>query len=243
MESGERVSLQSDREGHGWWPYLAPYFSFLAVVELGRRLPESLALLVLVLKPALPLLLLVYFWRRGGYPELRRTRLDVSGALQDVAVGVALALLWTAPYLVFDGLRPDPSEAFDPAQLGVDWVPLVLGLRMFGYALVTPLFEEIFIRSFVMRYAEVYGRRGDFRDIALAHYSLRSFLATVVVFTVGHVPWEWWVAVPWVAISNAWFYHRRSLAALVLVHATTNASLLLWAILGAGGSVSLWFLV
>ena len=29
--------------------------------------------------------------------------------------------------------------------------------RMLGYALVTPLFEELFIRSFVMRYAEVYG--------------------------------------------------------------------------------------
>ncbi len=239
------MTAGDSRQGHGWWPYVLPYFSFLAAVEVARRLPEELAPVMLLLKPAVPLALLVYFWRRGRYPELSRSRVDAAGTLQDVIVGIALALLWVAPFLVFDRLRPSPSEAFDPAQLGADLIPLVLALRMLGYALVTPLFEEIFIRSFVMRYADVYGRSGDFRDIPLARYSLRSFLTTIVVFTAGHVPWEWWVAVPWVAISNLWFYHRRSLTALIVVHGVTNAALLALAICAQafGWRLSLWFLV
>jgi CAAX prenyl protease-like protein len=193
--------------------------------------------------------LLVVFALRGAYPELRRPRLDPGGRLLDVAVGLALAALWMAPFLVFDGLRPD-GPGFDPDQLGADRRDLALGLRLLGYAVVTPLFEEIFIRSFVMRYSEVYRQRGDFRTVPLAHYSLGSFVTTVIVFTLGHVPWEWWVAVPWVALTNLWFYYRKDLWALILTHATTNAALLVCAVLlsdrfrdGSGNPISLWFFV
>jgi hypothetical protein len=58
------------------------------------------------------------------------------------------------------------------------------------------------------------------------------------------------VAVPWVALTNLWFYYRRSLWALIVVHAVTNASLLLFAIFGEGlfttsegEPLSLWFFV
>jgi CAAX prenyl protease-like protein len=191
----------------------------------------------------------VYFWRRGAYPELRRATFG-PGAVADVGVGLGLTVLWAAPYVLVPGLRPDPSEAFDAAKAGAALVPLVLALRMFGYAIVTPLFEEIFIRSFVMRYADVYWEHGDFRDVPLARYTPVSFVSTIVVFTIGHVPWEWWVAVPWVALTNLWFYYRKSLWALILVHGVTNAALLLLALLGgglfddgAGGRLSLWFFV
>jgi uncharacterized protein len=242
--------MTHDRSSHGWWPYVLPYLGFLMAVEIGRRLPEAAQPWMLLAKPLIPLGLILWFGWSGEYPELRAIRLRWTEALQDVAVGLALAVLWAAPYLLIPSLRPDPAAAFDPQQLGTEWVPLALGLRLFGYALVTPLFEELFIRSFVMRYAEVYGRRGDFRDVPIAHFSARSFVVTIVVFTVGHVPWEWWVAVPWVALTNLWFYRRRNLASLMIVHGVTNAALLGLAIWGgglflgeAGEALSLWFFV
>ena len=138
----------------------------------------------------------------------------------------------------------------DPEQLGAQSLAWVLGLRMLGYALVTPFFEELFIRSFVMRYAEVFRARADFRDVPLALFSWTSFLATVVVFTLAHVPWQWAVAVPWVVLTNLWFYYRKDLYAVILVHATTNATILaavsLWSGVltdASGKPVSLWFLV
>lgn len=266
-EKGTATALMDSQraQGHGWWPYLGPYLAFLAAVEMGARLPAEAAPWLLFLKPLAPLLTIVYHWRKGAYPELRSAGLSLSGASQDILVGLALTGVWIAPYVLFDGLRlgdpliasglpdflrADTSDPFDPRMLGSSGVMLVLAGRMFGYALVTPLFEELFIRSFVMRYSEVYPGRGDFRDVPLAHYTLRSFLATTIIFTLGHVPWEWWVAVPWIALSNLWFYRRRNLWALILVHGVTNASLLLLAIYGgelffdgAGRPISLWFFV
>lgn len=237
--------------GHGWWPYVTPYFAFLGVTELGRRLPEDLEPWLLLLKPGAPAALMIYFALRGAYPELRVLRSSIGTLLLDVACGLALAALWMAPYLAFSELRPDASAAFDPKQLGEAMVPAALALRMLGYGLVTPFFEELFIRSFVMRYSEVYRSGGDFRDVPLAHFGWTSFIATTVVFALGHVPWEYWVAIPWVMLTNLWFYYRKDLYAAILVHATTNAAILVfvaWAaglLFGgpAGGPLSLWFFV
>jgi CAAX prenyl protease-like protein len=243
--------MNASRRGeHGFWPYLAPYSSFLLLAEVGRRLPEVTAGPMLFVKPLVPLLLIVWFWRGGSYAELRTGRPSLVWTLADAGVGVALCLLWMAPYVLFDSLRPDPEEAFDPTILGAELVWLTLAVRMFGYAIVTPLFEEIFIRSWAMRFFAVWWDRGDFRNVPIAHFTLGSFVATIIVFTLGHVPWEWWVAVPWVALTNLWFYYRRNLLALIVVHGVTNASLLLFAIYGGGlfhtsdgEPLSLWFFV
>jgi CAAX prenyl protease-like protein len=236
--------------GHGWWPYLLPYVGFLLTVEVANRMPTSAAGVMLFVKPAVPLILLAWFFARGAYPELRSSRLDLRRTPLDVLFGVALALLWMAPYVLIAAIRPEVEHPFDPALLGVERESLVLGVRLFGYALVTPVFEELFIRSFVMRYADVYAERGDFRLVPLAHYSGVSFVTTVIVFTIGHVPWEWWVAVPWVAATNLWFYWRRDILALIVVHGVTNATILLIAIFGggrwmdaSGAPLSLWFFV
>lgn len=239
------------REGHGWWPYVLPYASFLLLSELGARLPEAADPVMLGVKPAIVLGMILWFRARGAYPEWRGAgaRIGGIGGLMDVAVGLALTAVWVAPYLLFPSLRPDPGSAFDPAMAGERWIPLIVGLRLFGYALVTPLFEELFIRSFVMRMADAWEVR-DFRDLPIARYSLRSMLVTVVIFTAGHVPWEWWVCVPWVVLTNLWFYHRKSLSAVMLVHGVTNAALLGLAVFGGGwltdadGSpFSFWFFV
>ncbi len=236
-------------ETEGWWPYLLPYLGFLVAVELGARLPGDWDAALLLVKPALPGALVLYFARRGAYPELRRLRCR-AGAAADALVGVALAGLWVAPYVWLPQLGPGDPSGFDPQLLGSQLVPLTLGLRLFGYAIVTPVFEELLIRSFVMRYSEVFSVRGDFREVPLAHFGWVSFLSTVVLFTLGHHPWEYWVAVPWAISTNLWFYYRKDLAALILVHAVTNATILaivtaasLGVQAGDARSSSLWFLV
>jgi CAAX prenyl protease-like protein len=250
-EQGQRQVAGSGARGHGWWPYLLPYLGFMAVIEVGRRLPEEWAPLLLVLKPGVPGALMVYFWLGGAYPELRAIRSGVGALALDVMVGLLLAVLWMAPYIALPWLRPEAGDAFDPEQLGESMVSVVLALRMLGYGLVTPFFEELFIRNFAMRYSEVFRSRGDFRDIPLAHFGWTSFIATTVIFTLGHLPWEYWVAVPWVVLTNLWFYYRKDLYAVILVHATTNASMLVfvawasgWLFQGEnGGGLSLWFFV
>jgi CAAX prenyl protease-like protein len=229
-----------------------PYLAFLLLSELGGRLPDAAAPWMLWIKPSITLGLILWFRQRGDYPEWRGAGAQIGwiGGIQDIAVGLALTFIWVAPYLAFPELRPEPGGEFDPRMAGESLVPVILVLRLFGYALVTPLFEELFIRSFVMRLADVWETDRDFRDQPIARYTRRSALVTTVVFTLGHVPWEWWVCVPWILLSNLWFYRRRSLSAIMLVHGVTNAALLALAIWGeglfrdaAGTPVSFWFFV
>lgn len=247
-----QVEAQSEGEGHGWWPYVVPYVAFLLLSELGARLPDAADPFMLALKPAIVLALVVAFWLRGAYPEWRRPAVPMTapGFGMDVVVGLALTAVWVAPFLLFPSLKPEPGAEFDPAMAGESAVATILALRLFGYALVTPIFEELFIRSFVMRLAEVWESERDFRDLPLGHYSLRSLVVTTVVFCLGHVPWEWWVCVPWIVLSSLWFYRRRSLTALMVVHGTTNGALLALAVFGEGwlrdvqgAPFSFWFFV
>lgn len=237
--------------GHGWWPYIGPYLAFMLTGEIGLRLPAAAAPVMLFLKPSITAAFLFYFWRRGSYPELRGYRWGSSMFGADLLVGVALAALWVGPYIAIPWLRPENvQEGFDPELLGASLVPLALCVRMAGYALVTPLFEELFMRSFVIRMAEVWGKRGDFRDVPIGHYTRGSFIAVIIIFTAAHLPWEYWVMVPWAVLSTLWLYWRRHLMAVVVLHAATNGSILLFVIAtggeisgGAGAPLPLWFLV
>jgi CAAX prenyl protease-like protein len=235
--------------GHGYWPYLLPMFSFLLLNEISIRTPERVEFSMLLLRVFVPLGLLVYFWLRGAYPELH-FRLTLM-TLIDIAIGIALAVLWIGPYVIFPSLRPplDGSE-FDAGMAGAALVPLVLSVRMLGYAIVTPFMEELFMRSFLIRYAEVFDDDRDFRDISIGTFSWRSFVTVVIVFLATHLMWEWWVMLPWAVLTTLWLYYRKDLFALVIVHAATNGAILLAAIFlsdvlpdGAGGVLPLWFLL
>ena len=246
--------------GHGWWPYWLPLMSFLVLGEIAGKCPESWQPGFLPIKVAVPGLLFVHFFRRGEFPELRSYRPGVGTFLLDLAVGVLGAAVWMAPYLFAlqvepplwaalpELLQPDPAEGFDRFQLGAEFVGLTLAIRALGYALVTPFVEELFVRSWLMRFAHVFDKRLDFRNVPMAQFSWTSFWIVVIFFTASHVPWEWPVAVLWIVGTQLWFYYRRELGAMITVHAGSNGAIFLFVWLtdgrlgGAGGSVlDLWF--
>ena len=248
---------------HGWWPYLLPLFSFLILGEIAAKFPEGWRAGFLPVKVAVPAGLFLWYWSRGEYPELRTGYLKRPGEVAlDFTVGLAGAALWMAPFLLamrFDPplwhvlpefLQPDPAEGFDPDQLGAGLAGLTLGLRCIGYGMVTPFVEEIFVRSWLSRFAVVFDDpKGDFRDVPIAHYTPRSLLVVTIFFTISHVPWEWIVAIPWILLTQAWFYRRKSLPALVAVHAGSNLGIFAFVLLmtgripGANGPMSLWFFI
>lgn len=250
----------TNRRGHGWWPYWLPLMSFLLLGEIAGKFPEAAAPAFLPLKVVVPGVLLLYFFRRGEYPELRSYRPRPGWLLADLGIGVLGAVVWMAPYLIAleyepplwsvlpELLQPDPAEGFDRFQLGANLVVLTLALRAIGYAVVTPFAEELFLRSWLMRFAQVFDRPVDFRDVPIGQFSWSSFWIVVLFFTASHVPWEWPVAIAWIVGTQLWFYYRRELGALVAVHAGSNGAIFLFVWLtdgvwtGAGGRVlDLWF--
>ena len=232
--------------GYGWAPYWFPMLAFLGLVELGGRLPDGGGLGLLGLKVALPGGLVFWYAARGRYPELRGLG-PSSGIALDVLVGLLGAALWVAPFLLFDGLRPE-GAGFDAGAYGAaGWA---LALRGLGYALVTPFVEELFVRSWLLRFLDVFDTREDFRKVPIARFRWRSFVLTTLYFVFSHQSWEWGVMAGWTLLTMAWFYHRRSLMALVVAHAVTNGAIFLFVLAcdgrftdAAGAPISLWFFI
>lgn len=217
--------------GYGWAPYWVPMLAFLGLAEVGARAPESWGLALLVLKVLLPGGALVGYAARGGYPELRDLRASPV-LLADVAIGLLGAALWVAPFLLLPAQRPETGgfapEAFGAGATWAWW------LRGLGYAVVTPFVEELFVRSWLLRFLDVFDQRRDFRKVPIGRFRWRSFIGVTLYFVFTHQSWEWGVMAVWTLLTMAWFYHRRSLPALVLVHAVTNGALFALVALGDG---------
>jgi CAAX prenyl protease-like protein len=212
------------------WPYLAPYGVLVGLAELGSWLP-ALAAPLLAARVVLPALLVLAAWRLGAYPELRQRR---AGFL-DVLAGLAIAALWLAPYLLWPALPR--GEPFDRDVLGEAGRPLWIGLRVFGFVLVSPLVEELFVRSFLHRAVEAWPAWQGFAQHPVGRAHRIAFAVTALWFMLSHSPWEWWVALPTGALLNLWLYRRGSLARVWLAHAVANGAL---GALAACGPWDLW---
>ncbi len=219
--------------------------TFAAILAVADHI-EGYDSALLGLRFAAPLLLFLFFLSRGCYPELRGFQPGAAGALGDILLGLLVAVVWVAPYMIWIGLRPGPSEAFNPAAGGEELRPLLLGMRFAGFVVVTPIIEELLVRSYLMRAADVYPEDRDFREIPVGTFAQRSFLVTVAWFTFTHAQWEWLVALPAGVLYNVWLYRRKHIGSLILAHAVTNAALfcfVVWASRQGSGDAfwDLWF--
>jgi len=204
------------------WPYVAPYVVLLGCAELARWLPPSFEAPLLALRVLAPAAVLTLAWRRGAFRELAAGP-SAAGALLDLGFGAAIAALWLAPYLLVPSLpRGTP---FDPEALGPGWRPAWIALRLAGFIAVSPLVEELFVRSFLHRAVEAWPDWRAFGARRLAEPQRAAFLATVAWFALSHAPWEWWVALPTGVLLNAWFYLRGQLRSVWIAHAAANAAL------------------
>lgn len=228
-----------------WLPYFGPMLGFSAVLALADYAPDGSDLAMLVARAAVPAGIFLFFYFKGRYPELSRGRLGAASLL-DILVGLGVAALWVAPYLFFPEMRPAGDEAFDPGQGSTRTA--MLALRLLGFVAVTPIIEELLVRSFLIRAADTYDTDRDFRDVPIGTFMWKSFLVTVAWFTFTHAQWEWPVAFLTGVIYNLWLYRRKDIGALILTHAVTNAALFALVVWGPemvsdwmGEDIDLWF--
>jgi hypothetical protein len=174
--------------------------------------------------------LLAWFWREYG--ELARQTLpDAREALRAAAVGIAVFGLWIhldAPWMTLG----EPSAGFVPlAATGtLDW-PLI-AVRWVGAALLVPVMEELFWRSFLMRWIE----RPVFEGVDPHRVGVKAIVLSTFVFTLAHTLW---LAAVVAGLAYAWLYVRSGKLWLpVIAHAVTNGALGVWVV--ATGNWQFW---
>ena len=169
---------------------------------------------------------LAWLWRH--YSELERVRVRAAPRSflttgLAVAVGLAVFGLWiqlTAPWMRLG----EPSTTFVPVDAAgqLQW-PLIL-VRCAGAVLVVPLIEELFWRSFLMRWLD----RRDFLAQPPQATSAYALIVSSAVFALGH---DLWLAAFIAGLCFGLLYRSTGrLWHAVLAHAVANAALAAWVI-------------
>lgn len=206
------------------WPRVLPfatYLLFILIADLLGRLGADPAplrwLYPLKVAAVLGLLLL---WRRH-YVELRHARLDWPAAAVAVGAGVVVLLLWIN--LNAGWMTVGHSAGFDPTgEAGIDW--LLVAARIAGASLVVPVMEELFWRSYLMRWVE----SARFLQVRPAQLGIRSFVVTVVLFGFEHNLWLAGIVAG--AVYSVLYMRSGTLWSPILAHGVTNGLLGVWII-------------
>ena len=207
----------------------ALYMLFVVVADLLERLgiPAGALRWLYPIKIGAVALTLALYWR--DYAELKGTLPGPKVALVAFAAGVAVLALWIsldAPWMIV-GAAP----GFDPRDgARIDWA-LVLA-RIGGAALVVPVMEELFWRSFLMRWIE----SPDFEKLDPSQAGPKSFIITIALFGFEHNLW-----LAGIVAGGAYcvlYMRHRTLWSPILAHAVTNGLLGIWVL--ATGNWSYW---
>ncbi len=206
---------------------LLPFAAFMAVLMLRGAAPQDgswgfdVRWLYGLSIPVVGGLLL--YWRRE-YGELGRQNLPSWGeAALAVAVGLAVFGLWItldAPWMLVG--RATASFVPLDGQGQLLW-PLI-ALRWCGATLLVPLMEELFWRSFLMRWIE----HPTFEGVDPTRVGARALLLSTFCFVLVHPQW---LAAAIAGLAYAGLYRRGGrLWSAVLAHAVTNGALGIWVV-------------
>ena len=138
------------------------------------------------------------------------------------------------------GLKPASSNRLRNAglwmigvALGLYFTPSVMALLLpLAPALLVPVMEEIFWRSFLLRWFQ----HPVFESVAPARVGLKAVVLATFLFVLAHTLW---LAAIVAGLAYAWLYiHTEKLWVAVIAHAVTNGILGAWVL--ATGNWQFW---
>lgn len=203
----------------------AVYMAFIVIADVLSSLgasAEALRWLYPIKIAAVVTVLLAY---RRAYAELAIRTMSMRSIAASTLVGIVVLVLWVN--LDAGWMQIGASAGFDPTggTQRIDW--LLVALRIAGAALVVPLMEELFWRSFLMRWLE----RRDFLNVYPARVGFQAFAITAVLFGFEH---NLWLAGIVAGVAYGVLYMRTgNLWAPILAHGVTNGLLGVWIVMTA----------
>lgn len=175
--------------------------------------------------------LLIFFWKH--YVELHNgSGVSIKNAAIAMATGMLVFVLWInldAPWATIS----QPAITFDPTSSqspGLDWT--LIFFRLLGMAIVVPVMEELFWRSYLLRRVDAY----DFLARDPRKSGIFAILICSAVFASEHN--QWFAGLIAGLIYTAVYMHGRNLWLPIISHATTNAALGWWIL--ATGQWQFW---
>lgn len=204
---------------------VAPFVLFMAFIALEEVLRNQhikgffhysdTAILFLYPIKALSTGLLILLFRRS-YTELRWQELGkLPTTLLSLAVGITVFILWIQmdwPWAVIG-----TSGGYNPTLMSENFTYYFFIIsRMIGAVLIVPIMEELFWRSWFLRYLI----SQDFQSVELGRFTFPSFLIGTVMFGLEHN--LWFAGIMAGIIYSLLLYRTKCLTQCIIAHAATN---------------------
>ncbi|MCK5825602.1 MAG: CAAX prenyl protease-related protein [Desulfuromusa sp.] len=211
--------------GKAGWFRIIPFAVFMLFIGFQQVLEwtvvkgwlELTARQLLYLYPIKALLvtgLLIFFWRKYGELNFADFK-NLTHTVASVLLGLLVFVLWIN--MDWGIATFGESKGFDPFLIDdATTRNIMIFSRLFGAALVVPIMEELFWRSFMLRYIIT----ADFTTIRIGTYTLTSFLICAVLFGLEH---NLFLAGIMAGVSySLLLYWTKSIYQCILAHAVTN---------------------
>jgi CAAX prenyl protease-like protein len=210
-----------------WFPRIFPFLLFVSFIALEGLLntlstyyphlttfAEYDSYIFYPVKTVLVAVVLLLLWNRYTEIDMKKG-FSVKNLLIGFAAGVAVFVLWInmdMKFAVMSEPKPYNPFIFDNSILFY----LIISFRLFGASVVVPVFEEIFWRSFVIRY--IINPR--FEDVPIGTFTWISFIISSILFGLEH---NLWLAGIMAGVSYSLIlYYTRSLVIAIFSHGITN---------------------
>jgi hypothetical protein len=205
-----------------WLPYVLPFVLFLLLTAPAGFFPALSPFLYIA--KTLIVGALFWFWRQQ-YAADFSSGLSIGEGLTAAFCGLLVLVIWIVP----DGhlLQFGQNSGFDPHGFG--WpegaVKALIAVRLMGAVMVVPVMEELFWRSFLMRYLI----NPDFRAVPIGAFAWFSFLGVAVLFGLEHHR----VVVGIIAgvLYGGLLIRQKKLKGVILAHGVTNLGLGIYVLL------------
>lgn len=219
-QAGAVMDVPSEVQS-GMWPRVVPFAAYMGFIAVSSFFVSSSAdgtqntfeLWSYPIKTLVVASLLVFFWSR--YQELKNPIfVNWQEAMVTVGVGLGVYALWVRmdwPWAI-QGELSDYNPFVAGSTLGI----ALAAIRIFGASVIVPIMEELFWRSFLLRYVV----NANFETVRLGTFTVVSCVATVVLFGLEH---NLWLAGMMAGICyNGLLYWTGRLWPCIIAHAITN---------------------
>jgi len=204
-----------------WIPRVFPFALYILFIPLESAFEFILAnnTAALYLTPffytvriLLVIIALIYF--RNAYDELKWEGINRQGLILSLFIGAMVFILWIN--LDQDFAKQGENKSFDPNLLPDVFYYIFIIIRLTGASLIVPLFEELFWRSFILRYII----NPDFTSIRIGAFTWPSFIIASVLFGLEHNLWLAGIVAG--VLYNMLLYRTKNLYLCIMAHGMTN---------------------
>jgi CAAX prenyl protease-like protein len=204
---------------------IIPFVLFMGLLAARGNLPQDIGFDLRWLYGLSTLIVggaLAWWWREYG--ELARQNWPAAGEIGlAIIVGLAVFGLWIvldAPWMIIG----TPSAKFVPMDAAGALLWPLIAIRWIGATLLVPVMEELFWRSFLMRWVQ----NPVFEAVDPSRVGLKAIVLSTFVFTLAHTMW---LAAIIAGLAYALLYRfTGKLWVAVIAHAVTNGALGIWVV-------------